>query len=108
MTRQRRTILPTKKPLQGFWAASASCGYDAQQVWNAASDALATTFDLKPTEIRDFLDSNAGCTLANDLMFIEGGPRSSNAIADLIKARLTHEGWRRWFAQAIAEIRCKV
>ncbi len=106
MTHQDTTILPTQRPLQGFWVTSTARGYDVQHVWDAASDALAKTFDLQPTEIRDFLDSNAGLTLANDLMFIEGGPRNSEAIVDLLKSRLSLEGWSRWFAQAVAEIRC--
>ena len=84
-----RTILPTKDPLSGFWAASERNGYDVQLVWTMASDALATIFALKPTEVRDFLDSHAGRLLADDISFIEGGPTDTAAIETLIKARLS-------------------
>jgi hypothetical protein len=100
-----RTILPTKDPLSGFWAASERYGYEVQSVWAMASDALATIFALKPTEVRDFLDSHAGRLLADDISFIEGGPTSAEAIEALIKARLSHLGWRRLYEQAISDIR---
>jgi hypothetical protein len=100
-----RTILPTQDPLSGFWAASERNGYEVQSVWVLASEALATMFALKPSEVRDFLDSHAGRLLADDIGFIEGGPTSAEAIAALIKARLRHLGWRRLYEQAISQIR---
>jgi hypothetical protein len=100
-----KTILPTKDPLSGFWAASERNGYEVQSVWAMASDALATIFALKPTEVRDFLDGHVGRLLADDISFIEGGPTSSKAIEALIKSRLGHLGWRRLYEQAISEIR---
>lgn len=105
MTHQGGPILSTQNPLRGFCAACKSRGYNVRRVWNAASRALAMTFDLKPPEVRDFLDSDAGQILANDLMFIEGGPQTSQVIVELINARLTREGWRRWYDQTIAEVR---
>jgi hypothetical protein len=102
-----RTILLTKDPLWGFWAASERNGYEVQLVWAMASDALATIFALKPTEVRDFLDSHAGRLLADDISFIEGGPTSAEAIESLIRARLHHLGWRRLYEQAISEIRAQ-
>ena len=101
------TILPTKDPLSGFWAASERNGYEVQLVWAMASNAVATIFALKPTEVRDFLDSHAGCLLADDISFIEGGPTNTEAIEALIKARLGHLGWRRLYEQAISEIRAQ-
>ena len=100
-----RTVLPTKDPLSGFWAASERGGYKVQLVWEMASDALAAIFALEPTEVRDFLDSHAGRLLAGDLSFIEGGPTSTEAIEALIRARLGHLGWRRLYEQIISEIR---
>ena len=100
-----RTILPTKDRWSGFWAASERNGYDVQLVWVMASAALVTIFALKPTEVRDFLDSHAGRLLADDIGFIEGGPTNTEAITALIKARLGHHGWRRFYEQAISEIR---
>jgi hypothetical protein len=102
---RNRTILPTKDPSSGFWAASERDGYEVQLVWAMASDALATIFALTPTEVRDFLDSHAGRLLADDISFIEGGPTNAEAIEVLIKARLDHLGWRRLYEQVISEIR---
>ncbi len=102
-----RTILPTRDPLSGFWAASERNGYEAQLVWAMASDALATIFALKPTEVRDFLDSHAGRLLADDISFIEGGPANTEAIEALIEERLGHLGWRRLYEQAISKIRAQ-
>jgi hypothetical protein len=102
-----RTILPTRDSLSGFWAASERNGYEVQLVWAMASEALATIFALTPTEVRDFLDSHAGRLLADDISFIEGGPRNAEAIEALIKARLGHLGWRRLYEQAILEIRAQ-
>ena len=62
-----RTILPTKDPLSGFWAASERNGYEVRLVWAMASDALARIFALTPAEVRDFLDSPAGRLLADEL-----------------------------------------
>ncbi len=100
-----RAILPTKNPRAGFWAASERNGYDAAYVWEAASDALASVFGLSPSEIRDFLDSDAGRILANDLGFIAGGPTGPEAIETLIMARLEHLGWQRFYKRAIARVR---
>ncbi len=100
-----RAILPTKDPLSGFWAASERNAYEVESVWAMASDALATVFALTPTEVRDFLDSHAGRLLADDIGFIEGGPTNAEVIEALIEARLGHLGWRRFYEQAISEIR---
>ena len=102
-----RTILPTKDPSSGFWAASERNGYQVQSVWAMASDALAMILALTPIEVRDFLDSHAGRLLADDIGFIEGGPTDTAAIEILIKARLGHLGWRRFYDQAISEIRAQ-
>jgi hypothetical protein len=102
-----RSILPTKDPQSGFWAASERNGYEVDSVWAMASDALAMIFGLTPTEVRDFLDSQAGGLLANDIGFIEGGPTDTAAIETLIKARLGHLGWQRFYQQTISEIRAQ-
>lgn len=102
-----RTILPTRHRHSGFWAASERNGYDVQLVWAMASEALALIFALKPTEVRDFLDSEAGRLLADDISFIEGGPTNTAAIEALIRARLLHLGWRRLYEQVISEIRAQ-
>jgi hypothetical protein len=99
-----RAILPTKNPSAGFWAASQRNGYDAAAVWAAASGALASIFGLRPSEVRDFLDGEAGGLLANDLGFIADGP-SAEAIEMLISARLQYLGWQRFYKQAIARAR---
>ena len=101
------TILPTKDPSSGFWAASERNGFEVRLVWAMASDALATIFALKPTEVRDFLDGHAGRLLADDIGFIEGGPTDTAAVEALIRARLDHLGWRRLYEQAISEIRAR-
>ncbi len=100
-----KTILPTTNPSSGFWAASERNGYQVQSVWAMASDALAMIFALTPIEVRDFLDSHAGRLLADDIGFIEGGPTDTAAIETLIKARLGHLGWQRFYQQTISEIR---
>ena len=102
-----RTILPTADSLSGFWAASKRNGYEVDAVWAMASDALATIFALTPIEVRGFLDSHAGRLLADDIGFIEGGPTDTAAIESLITARLGHLGWRRFYQQAISEIRAR-
>ena len=98
-------ILPSRARAAGFWAATTRNGYDAEVVWAAASDALATLFDLRPTETRDLLDSDFGELLGDDICFIEGGACDAGAIEHLIRARLDHLGWRRLYTQAIAAIR---
>ncbi|MCW5698746.1 MAG: hypothetical protein KIT00_02775 [Rhodospirillales bacterium] len=100
-------FLPTGNPSSGFWAASLRHGYDAHRVWAAATAALFNTFELKPIEARDFLDSQAGKQLADDLAFIEGGPVTAEAIETLMRARLEHLGWRRWYAEAITAVRIR-
>lgn len=100
-----RTILPTADSASGLWAATRRNGLDADGVWTAASLALTRTFRLKPAEVRAFLDSDAGRLLAEDLMFIDGDPASADVIEALIWARLDHLGWRRWYAEAIAQVR---
>jgi hypothetical protein len=100
-----RTILPPNDETSGFWAGSERNDYEVEAVWAMASDALAAIFALTPTEVRAFLDSDAGRLLADDLSFIEGGPTSTEAIECLIKARLRHLGWRRLYKQVISEIR---
>jgi hypothetical protein len=102
-----RTILPTKNPSSGFWAASERNGYEVESVWVMASDALATIFALNPTEVRDLLDGYAGRILADDIGFIDGGPTNVEAIQALIRARLEHLGWRRLYEQVISEIRAQ-
>jgi hypothetical protein len=102
-----RTILPTKNPSSGFWAASERNGYEVQSVWAMASDALATIFALNPTEVRDLLDGCAGRLLADDMSFIDGGPINAEAIQALIRARLEHLGWRLLYEQVISEIRAQ-
>lgn len=102
-----RTILPTKDPLSGFWAASERNGYEVRLVWAMASEALARIFALTPAEVRDFLDSPAGRLLADDISFVEGGPTSAEAIEALIKSRLGHLGWRRLYEQVISETRAQ-
>lgn len=99
-------ILPPRSFQDGFWGAIRRKDYDVLAVWEAASTALAAAFDLTPQESRDFLDSPAGCLLAEDLAFIEEGPSSPHAILALIEARLEHEGWRRWYSCALAAV-CK-
>lgn len=100
-----RTILPTRDPRSGFWAAAERNGYEAGPVWQRASCALATMFELTPGEVRDFLDSQAGRLLADDIGFVEGGPANCEAFEALIEARLRHVGWRRLYEQAISGIR---
>ncbi len=95
-------VLPTKDRRSGFWAVTERQGFDAQSVWAMTSAALAAVFALTPTEIRDFLDGQAGPLLAEDLPFIDGGPADVEAIEALIRARLADTGWQRLYGQAIA------
>lgn len=69
----------------------------------AASDALATAFDLTPEEVRDLLDARFGRHLADDLSFIPGGPVSREAIETHIMTRLADRCWRKWFEKAVRE-----
>jgi len=98
---------PSRNPESGFWAASIRNGYDAEAVWEAASQALAAVFGLRPSEARDLLDSNLGRLLGDDILFIEGHACDAEAIGDLIQSRLHHIGWRRLYTQAITAIRAK-
>ena len=100
-----RTILPPRNPASGFWAAAERNGYDPHAVWAAASEAISTVFDLKPTEVRSLLDSDLGQLLAEDIGFIGGDVRDPDAIEDLIRSRLHHSGWQRLYTQAIAKVR---
>lgn len=97
-------ILPARNPLAGFWAASQRNGYDVAAAWAAASRALARIFGLSPSEVRDFLDGEAGRLLADDIAFIAGG-WDAEAIELLIKVRLDHLGWQRFYTEAIARVR---
>jgi hypothetical protein len=100
-----KTILPTANEAWGFWGTCRHNGYDQQMAWEAASDALATAFDLKPEQVRDLLDARFGRHLADDLSFIPGGPASPEAIENHIMARLADRGWRKWFERAVRETR---
>jgi len=100
-----RTNLPPRNRTAGFWAATTRAGYDAEAVWTAASEALATVFSLRPAETRDLLDSDLGELLAGDIGFIDGDVRDPDAIEELIRSRLNHVGWRRLYTQAIAAVR---
>lgn len=98
-------ILPTANTHWGFWGTSVRNGYDPDMAWQAASDALATAFDLAPAEIRDLLDARFGRHLADDLSFVPGGPRNAGAIEDHIISRLAKHSWRKWFEEAIRDLR---
>jgi hypothetical protein len=100
-----KTIFPTKNTEWGFWGAAGRSGYDQQMTSEAASDALATAFDLTPAQVRDLLDARFGRHLADDLSFIPGGPVSREAIEKHIMARLADRGWRKWFERAVRETR---
>jgi hypothetical protein len=96
-----RAVLPTRNPCNGFWAASQRNGYEAERLWAAASRALASIFGLSPSEVRDFLDGEAGSLLADDIGFISEDPMNAEAIEALIAHRLTHLGWQRLYRRAI-------
>jgi hypothetical protein len=100
-----KTILPTANETWGFWGTSGRNGYDQQTAWEAASDALATAFDLSPEQVRDLLDARFGRHLADDLSFIPGGPANPEAIEKHIMRRLASRQWHRWFEQAVREVR---
>lgn len=100
-----RTILPTANEAWGFWGTCGHNGYDQAMAWEAASDALATAFDLTPEQVRELLDARFGRHLADDLSFMPGGPVSREAIENPIMARLADRGWRKWFEQAVREAR---
>jgi hypothetical protein len=91
----------------GFWGTAARNGYEVQLCWNAAADALATAFDLAPSEVRDLLDSRCGRHLADDLSFIQGGPVTAKAIEAHIRDRLAYHGWRKWFEAAIRDMKVR-
>lgn len=91
--------------MSGFWGASARNGHDVEGAWAAASNALATVFELQPADVRDLLDSGVGNLLGDDIGFIEGSVCDAEAIEALIRARLDHLGWRRLYMRAISAIR---
>ena len=101
----KATMLPSANPDRGCWGTSVHNGFEAALAGDAASDALATAFDLTPAEIRDLLDSRYGRHLADDLSFIPGGPVSHEAIEAHLMARLADRRWRRWLETAIREVR---
>jgi hypothetical protein len=98
-----KTILPTANEAWGFWGTCGHNGYDQAMAWEAASDALATAFDLTPEQVRDLLDARFGRHLADDLSFIPGGPASREAIETHIMTRLADRRWRKWFETAVRE-----
>ena len=100
-----KTILPTNNTDWGFWGTAGRNGYDQQMTCEAASDALATAFDLTPEQVRDLLDARFGRHLADDLSFIPDGPVSREAIEQHIMKRLADRGWRKWFERAVREAR---
>ena len=99
------TTLPTNNTEWGFWGGCDHNGYDQQMAWEAASDALATAFDLTPEQVRDLLDARFGRHFADDLSFIAGDPVSREAIEQHIMKRLADRGWRKWFERAVRETR---
>jgi hypothetical protein len=100
-----KTILPTANKTWGFWGICGRAGWDQQMAWEAASDALATAFDLTHEQVRDLLDARFGRHLADDLSFTPGGPVSAEAIEQHIAKRLADRQWRKWFERAVREIR---
>ena len=68
-----KTILPTNNTEWGFWGTAGHSGYDQQMTWEAASNALATAFNLRPEQVRGLLDARFGRHLADDLSFIPAG-----------------------------------
>jgi hypothetical protein len=100
-----KTIRPTANEAWGFWGICGHNGYDQAMAWKAASDALATAFDLTPEQARDLLDARFARHLADDLSFIPGGPVSRKAIENDIMTRLSDRRWRKWFEQAVREAR---
>ena len=100
-----KTILPTANEIWGFWGTSGRNGYNQQMTWEAASDALATAFELTPEQVRDLLDARFGRHLADDLSVIPGGPVTAKAIEEHITKRLANRGWRKWFESSVWEIR---
>ena len=81
-----RTILPTANEVWGLWGTAGHNGYDQEMTWEAASDALATAFNLNPEQVRNLLDARFGRHLADDLSFIPGGPVSREIIEQHIMA----------------------
>jgi hypothetical protein len=99
------TILPTRNETWGFWGTCRHNGYDQPMAWEAASDALATAFDLSPEQVRDLLDTSFGRHLSDDLSFIPAGPVSREAIENHIMTRLADRPWRGWVEKAVRDIR---
>jgi len=100
-----KTILPAGNLTWGFWGTSGHNGYDQEMAWEAASDVLATAFDLTPEQVRDLLDARFGRHFADDLSFIPGGPVSREAIESHVMARLADPRWRGWVEKAVREVR---
>ncbi len=102
--------LPTANQEWGFWGTSVRIGYDAELTWDTASLFLAKEFDLTAEQTRDVLDARFGRHLADDLSFIDNGannahgPISADAIAKHLTARMTDQGWRDSFENAIREV----
>lgn len=99
------TILPTRNETRGFWGTCRHNGYDQPMAWEAASDALATAFDLSSEQVRDLLDMSFGRHLADDLSFIPSGPVSREAIENHIMTRLADHRWRGWAEKAVRDMR---
>lgn len=100
-----KTILPTQNETWGFWGTCRHNGYDQQMAWDAASDALATAFNLAPEQVRDLLDARFGRHLADDLSFAPGGPVNPEVIERHIKSRLANPRHRKWFEKAVREVK---
>lgn len=100
-----KTILPAKNESWGFWGTCRHNGYGQEMAWEAASDVLATAFDLTPGQVRDLLDACFGRHFADDLSFIPGGPVSREAIESHVMARLADPRWRSWAEKAVREAR---
>jgi hypothetical protein len=82
------TMVPTENEEWDFWGTCRHNGYDHEMAWAAASDVLATAFDLAPEQGRDLLDARFGRHLADDLSCIPGGPVNGQAIESHVMARL--------------------
>ena len=95
--------LPTDNECHGFWGTSEVNGYDATMTWDTTSRFFAKTFNLTPEETRTLLDARFGRHLADELSFIEGGPKTAAAITAHLEKRNTEAGWRRYFEKAIRE-----
>jgi hypothetical protein len=100
-----KMILPTANESWGFWGVCGRSGYDQAMAWEAASDALATAFDLTDEQVRDLLDMSFGRHLADDLSFIPSGPVNVEAIESHIMARLADRHWCRWIENSVRQVR---